>query len=459
MTPTGSTRPGRAARALVLVLPVVLAALLAPPTAAPAPAGEASLVRVYRHEGMIHDNTAHILERALETAANEKAALFVLELDTPGGLVTSTEEIVRTMLNSRVPIATWVGPRGAHAASAGFFLLLAADVAAMAPVTRTGASAVINATGDNKEGDIALKKASADLQALIRSAARMRGRPADLAEQAVRDARSWTEDEALEDKLIDVVAASRAELLERLDGRTVARPDGTTVVLHTKDARVVEHTLAWSEDVKNILLYPTVIALMLSLAALGIYAEMTHPGLILPGVVGGIALLVFLYASNIMPVSMLAALLVVAGIIAFILEIKVVSYGLLGISGTLSIALGLWLLFPSDVPGLQLPVASLVTVLAVLVGGLTAVTVVVRRTLRLPPTTGREGIVGEVGRTLTALAPEGTIFVHGEIWKAQADRPVAAGAAVRVVRSEGLTLYVEPCETGTAVPATARRDE
>lgn len=412
--------------------------------AAGAPAGAASpVVRVYRVDGMIHGVTAAIVERGLAAAAAERAALFVLELDTPGGLVDATEDIVRAILNSPVPVAVLVTPRGAHAASAGFFILLAGDVAAMSPVTRTGASSVITMGGENREGDIALKKASQDLQALLRSVSRMRGRPAELAELAVKDAKSWSAEEALDAKLIDLLAENRDDLLRKLDGRTIKRPDGTSVTLVLAGARVVGHSLMWQEDLKNVVLHPTIIALLLTIAVIGIYVEFTHPGLVLPGVVGAVALLVFLYGSHVLPVRYFAAALVAVGVVAFILEIKVVSYGMLSLAGAVAIGAGLFLLFPRDVPGLAIPLGTLVPIALFLVAAIGGVTWLVARTARLSPRTGREGLVGEEGHATSALDPEGTVFVHGEVWSARANESIPSGARVRVTGSEGLLLHVE----------------
>ncbi len=414
------------------------------PAAVPAAAGgTAPVVRTYRVDGMIHGVTSAIVERGLAAAAAEHAALFVLELDTPGGLVDATEDIVRAILNSPVPVAVLVTPRGAHAASAGFFILLAGDVAAMSPVTRTGASSVITMGGENKEGDIALKKASQDLQALLRSVSRMRGRPADLAELAVKDAKSWSAEEALDAKLIDLLAENRDDLLKKLDGRTIRRPDGTSVTLALAGARVVEHSLMWQEDLKNVVPHPTIIALLLTIAVIGIYVEFTHPGLVLPGVVGAVALLVFLYGSHVLPVRYFAAALVAVGVVAFILEIKVVSYGMLSLAGALAIGAGLFLLFPRDVPGLALPLATLVPLALFLVAVVGGVTWLVARTARLAPTTGKEGLVGEEGHATSALDPEGTVFVHGEVWSARARESIPPGARVRVTGTEGLLLHVE----------------
>lgn len=424
---------------------LVLVALLGS-WAAPA----APTVYVLRQEGVIHGVAASILERALEQAATRKADLFILELDTPGGLVDAAEDMVREILASPVPVCVFVSPRyGAHAASAGFFLLLAADVAVMAPVTRTGASSVITLGGENKEGDIALKKASEDLSALIRSAARARGRPAEIAEKAVREAKSWSAEEALEARLIDFIADDFPDLLRRLEGREVARPDGRKLHLVLAGAEVLRHQLAWEERVRNWILQPTVVIILLVLAGLGLYIEFNHPGLILPGAVGVVSLLVFLYASQVIPISFFGAALVLLGLVLFILEIKVVSFGLLGVGGALAIALGLWLLFPANIPGLSVPLTTLAPVIVFMIAVLALVTWVVGRAMREKVTTGREGIVGEAGTATSDLAPEGTVFVHGEVWRARSEAPVESGARIRVVGVEGLTLLVEASRPGS----------
>jgi membrane-bound serine protease (ClpP class) len=407
-------------------------------------AGAGPVVRVHRHEGVIHGVSADILERVLADAARDGDALVIYELDTPGGLVDAAERMVQSVLNSKVPVAVFVAPKGAHAASAGFFLLLAGDVAAMAPLTRTGAAHPITAGGENKEDDIALKKTAEDLSALIRSTARARGRPPELAEKAVRDAVSWSAEEALEARLIDLVVSDREALVQALDGREIVRSDGSRETLALAGATLRPHELDWVEQVKDVVLHPVVMALLLSLAALGIYIEFTHPGLILPGAVGAIALLVFLYGSRILPVNYLAAALVAAGIVFFILEIKITSYGLLGLAGTAAIALGLWLLFPGTVPGLRLPLSMLAPIVLFLAGALGLVAWVVSRAMRRKPTTGREGIVGAVGRVIDPLDPEGWVFVWGERWRARSTGPIAAGRTVRVTGSEGLLLLVEP---------------
>jgi membrane-bound serine protease (ClpP class) len=380
----------------------------------------------------------------------------VIELDTPGGLVTAAEDFVKQILGSEVPVCVFVSPRGAHAASAGFFILLASDVAAMAPVTRTGSASPVQLGGENKEGDVQLKKISEDLSALMRATARNRGRPADLAEEAVRDARSWSAQEALEAGLIEVMANDLNELLGKLDGRQITRSDGSTEVLQLEGAEVVRHELDWGEEFKKVLMQPLVLLLLVGIAAVGIYLELTNPGLILPGVVGVAALLVVLYVSQTLPVNYFAFALIALGLILFILEIKVVSYGMLTLGGAVCLGVGLWFVFPRSVPGLGISMLTFVPVLVFIVGLVALVTFLVARTYRHPVNTGREGMVGLVGEASGELSPSGRVFVHGEYWNARATSPVPANARVRVVGVEGLKLIVEPVDS---VPAISDREE
>lgn len=404
---------------------------------------EAPRVRVLRVRGMIHAVTAAIIDSALETASREGDSLVILELDTPGGLVDATEQIVQSMLNSSVPVCVYVSPRGAHAASAGFFLLIAADVAAMAPLTRTGASHPITAGGPNREDDVALKKVAEDLSALLRTTATRRGRSPEIAEQAVREAKSWTAEEALASGLIELIANDGTDLLRQLDGREVVRPDGTTTRLATSEFQLVHHRIEWRKRLASVILHPVMLGLMLALASLGIYIELTHPGLILPGLVGAACLLVFLYGSSVLPVNYLAAALIALGLVMFLLEIKINSYGLLGIGGAIAVLVGLYLLLPRDIPGLAIPLRVLIPLGLSLVLLLGSVTFLVARSQRAPIATGREAAIGAIGRVEVAIDPVGKVFVHGELWSASASHRLEVGRTVRVVSHDGLQLKVE----------------
>ena len=440
------TKPFRRGRAIGALLLLLLAGGLAHA------ADEAPVVRVVEQSGMIHPVAAAIIGKALDEAAEQNESLVVIRLDTPGGLVTAAEDVVKAILGSEVPVCVFVSPRGAHAASAGFFILLSSDVAAMAPVTRTGAASPIQLGGENKEGDVALKKVSEDLSALIRATARNRGRPADLAEEAVRDARSWSAEEALDAGLIELIANDVDALIEKIDGREIARSDGSKVVLELSGAEIVRHQLQWGEELKQVLMQPLVLLLLVGIAALGIYLELTNPGLILPGVVGAIALLIVLYVSQSLPVNYFAFALIGLGLILFLLEIKVVSYGMLTVAGAACLGVGLWFVFPRSVPGLRLSMWTFLPVIVFVVGLVALVTFLVARTYRHPVNTGREGMIGLVGEATGKLDPDGRVFVHGEYWNARATVPVAPRARVRVVSVEGLRLVVEPMDAAGNPP-------
>ncbi|NJN65098.1 MAG: nodulation protein NfeD, partial [Acidobacteria bacterium] len=351
----------------------------------------AGVVRVHRIEGGIYGVTASSLERALAEAESEGAVLFVLELDTPGGLVTAAEDMISAILNSEVPVAAFVTPKGAHAASAGFFLLIASDVAAMSPVTRTGSAHPVTIGGENSAQDIGLKKLAEDLAALIRSAAAARGRPAELAEKAVSEAKSWSAEEAVQAGLVDVIADDLDELIDLLDGREIVRSDGTRQTLSLKGAVVVRHEPTALENIEEFLFHPVTMGLLLVLAGLGFYIEFNNPGMIVPGVVGALCLLVFLYGSQVLPVNLVGIALVALGIVLFVLEIKIVSYGLLTLAGGVSVAAGLYLLFDRAVPGTGVSLAAIAAIAVAAMAAAGAVTWMVVRAQRQKPTTGREG--------------------------------------------------------------------
>lgn len=424
-----------------LALVALLVAFAAPLAAS---AQDEPTVRVHRLEGMVHGVSAAVLERVLIQAEESGDALVVLEMDTPGGLVVSAEDMISAILNSPVPVAAFVTPRGAHAASAGFFLLLAADVAAMSPVTRTGSAHPVTAGGQNTKEDIGLKKVAEDLAALIRSAAAARGRPADLAEQAVTEAKAWSAEEALEVGLIDLLVTDTEELVGRLDGREIIRSDGARQTLDLAGAKIIEHELTDLEEIKSVVLHPLVMGLLLVLAGIGFYIEFQNPGMFVPGLLGLACLLVFLYGTQVLPVNIFGLALVALGIVMFVLELKVPSFGLLTLGGGACVAAGLYLLFDSGVPGMEIPVGSILFLTAVMMIVVTGVGFLVVRAQRRSPTTGREGVVGEVGEAATALDPDGTVMVHGEFWAARADAPLPRGARVRVVAVlPGLKLSVE----------------
>ncbi len=418
---------------------IFLAFLLGPARGAP------PSIRLVEFETSVTGATANRILRSIEDAEEAGDDLVLIQLDTPGGDIRALQRIVKGMLNASRPIVVWVGPAGAQAASAGFFILIAADVAAMAPGTRCGAAATIYGTGEGKEDDVLLKKINADMAALLRSIAERRGRNVDVAEKAVMAAEAWSEREALDAKLIDLVAATREELLGALEGRQIRRFDGSTVRLQTKDARFVQTEFGARQELYEFIANPIVAPLLLLIGLTALYIELNHPGLVLPGLVGALCLVLFFFAAQALPVSTIGVLLILLGLVMFILEIKIVSYGMLTLGGAVCLAIGAMMLIEGPIPELRVPPAAVLPGVLVCVGVLGVVVRLALRAQRSPVATGVEGLVGEVGTVEKSLDPEGKVFVHGELWDAVAvGGSVARGRRVRVVRTEGLRLVVEP---------------
>ena len=432
----------------------------AEPSAEPAAEPAAGLVVRVRVDSIIHPVAVEFLEDAIAEADAAGAEAVVVELSTPGGLLPSTREIFTAMLGAATPVVVYVAPSGAQAASAGFFLLMAADVAAMAPGTNTGAAHPVGGQGEEIEGAMG-DKVTQDAAATIRSLAARHGRNAELAEAAVLESRSFTADEALEAELIDLVSPSLPALLAALDGREVVK-NGRTMTLETAEAEVREVEMSPWRKILAALAHPNIAYILLSLGFLGIYFELMNPGSIFPGVVGGICLILAFFSLSVLPVNYAGVALILLAIVLFIAEIKVPSYGMLTVGGVVSLALGGLMLFKSPLPALRVSLELVfgVALLAALVVGFLMRLAV--RAQRNRVRTGSEGLLGEVGRAFTALGPgdalPGKVFVHGEFWHARAGRPVAAGEAVRVTGVEGMLLGVEPeaaLAPGPAVPAAA----
>ena len=408
----------------------------------------APIVRSVSFDSPIHASSAKRILEAIEEADRAGDALLLIELDTPGGSVEATETLVKRMLAAKTPIAVWVGPAGAKAASGGFYLLIAADVAAMAPGTRTGAASVVWGMGKSESDDVLLKKATSDLAALARSIAEHRRRNVAACEKAVLSADSYTDAGAVKDGIVDLVAKDRDDLLRQLDGRTVRRFDGRAIVLALAGASVVEpvrsRTQRLEERVGGFLADPTVVYLLLLIGLAGLYAEFNHPGAIAPGVIGALALILFAFGARNLPISAVGLVLVLVGVVLFILEIKFVSHGLLAVLGTIAVVAGSLLLFPGAGRDVRPPLA------VVLPGSLTLAalcflaTRLALKARREPLQTGAEGLRGEIGIVQNALEPDGTVFVHGELWEAVAvSGKVPAGARVRVLRVRDLVVDVE----------------
>jgi membrane-bound serine protease (ClpP class) len=336
----------------------------------------------------------------------------------------------------------YVAPSGAQAASAGFFILMSADIAAMAPGTNTGAAHPVGAGGEDIEGTMA-KKVEEDSAANIRSMARRNNRNVELAQAAVLQSRSFTADEALEGKLIDLIAPSFDKLLVALDGRTVQRGDAV-VTLHTRGAQVKEIELSPLRRLLAVIAQPDIAMILLTLGGLGMYFELMSPGAVLPGVVGGICLILGFFALSVLPVDYAGVALLVLALILYIAEVKVVSHGVLGIGGTIALVLGAVMLFKSAEPALRVSLEVIVSLAAFSLAVVGFLMFMALRARSAPVRTGMEGLVREVGTARSPIDPRGKVFVHGEIWDAVSDEPVAPGDPVEVVAVRNLTLAVRP---------------
>ncbi|MGZ4809609.1 MAG: NfeD family protein [Thermoanaerobaculia bacterium] len=393
-----------------------------------------------RVDGPIHPITDEFIGRAIDLAEREKDQAVVIEIRTPGGLDDSTRGIVEKILRSSVPVIVFVSPSGSRAASAGFFILEAADIAAMSPGTNTGAAHPV-LLGE-KMDDVMKTKLENDASAFMRSIAAKRSRNVTVAESAVRESKSFTEQEALQQKLIDVIAPDFASLLRSVEGRTLHRFNGTTATLHVigKPVRTYEMTLkqrilAWIMD-------PNVAFILFALGALALWAEFNHPGAVIPGVVGVVSILLAVFALNLLPVRFAAVALLLGAFVLFGLEAKFTTHGVLGIGGIICMVFGALFLVDGPIPEMRV---NLFTALAVSIPiGVISVflmTLVVRaRKNRVE--TGREGMIGEVG----VARGDGRVFVHGELWNTVGDAALMAGERVRVRAVDGLRLVVEPIE-------------
>lgn len=397
---------------------------------------------------------ATYIDEGLADAANRHAALVLITMDTPGGLGESMKDIIQHILTSPVPVAVYVSPTGARGASAGFFILLSADIAAMAPATHTGAASPVVAIGgfQLQIDETMKKKILNDVMAFLRSYAEKRGRNPVLAETAVTDAKAFTEKEALDGKLIDLIASSPEDLLHQLDGRTITRFDGTKSVLSLKDAVSTPFELSARQSFLARIVEPDVFFVLLMVGVLGLYTEFTHPGMVAPGVIGGICAVLALYAMHLLPVNFAGVLLILLALALFILEAKFASHGVLAIGGIVSMILGAMFLIRSPLTsgGVSLGVALAATLPCALIT--VFLMRLVLRSRSWKSTTGREELIGEEGIAISGLGAgaEGMIRVHGELWQAVSPRAVSEGKAVRVRSIEGLKLHVEPEEAAVA---------
>ena len=383
----------------------------------------------------VHPISSEYIIRSIDKAERDNASLLIIVLNTPGGLDSAMREIIAKILASPVPVMTYVGPGGARAASAGFYIGIASDLFVMAPGTNTGAAHPVGISITGQAMDKTMEeKVTHDAASYIKTLAEKRGRNVQAAEDAVRKSLSYTEKEALEKGLIDLVAGSEEEIIAHFDGQTLKRFNGETVELHLRGEAVVDIPMTARQKFLLTISNPNLAYILLMLGLLGLYFEFAHPGAILPGVLGGISLLLAIFSFQILPINYVALLLILLAIGLFILEVKVQSFGILGAGGIIAMVIGSVMLIDSPIPELQ-PSLKIIIPLAV---GLSLIFLfllfLVVRAHSRKATTGKEGLVGEIGTAQTDLSPEGKVFVHGEIWNAEAAEPIAKGSKVRVTQ-------------------------
>ena len=405
------------------------------------PALAAAPVSLIEMDGAISPITVRLLDSAIEHARADGAQALIVELNTPGGLERSMRSMVQSILKSDVPVIVYVAPTGARAASAGVFITIAAHVAAMAPATNIGAAHPV-AVGGQMDKEMT-KKVENDAAAFARTIATERGRNVDWAEKAVRSSVSATEREAVKLHVVDLIADSVPDLLAKVDGRVVKTSKGP-VTLATRDAKVIPIQVRFRDRFLALITDPSVAYILMMVGMLGIFFELSNPGSVLPGVIGGISLILAFFAFQSLPINWAGLMLILFGLILLIVEIKVASHGVLTVGGIVAMLLGSFMLYDAPESG-GLRISWVVVVPTV--GSMAALVIFAvsagLRALYQPPSTGAVGMVGHVGVVRSALNPEGQVLIDGELWRAVApDGPVAAGEAVEVRAMDGLTLQV-----------------
>lgn len=397
-------------------------------------------IKVIRIEESINPGTAAFLARGTQQAAEDEAVLIVVQLDTPGGLVSSMRTMVKTIMNAPVPVVVYVSPSGAQAASAGVFVVMAADIAAMAPGTNIGAAHPVVAGGKEMDETMDTKMVN-DLVAFIKSIASKRNRNADWAEEAVRKSVSITAEEALKLDVVDLVAQDMNDLLLKLEGWPVQTREGEKkLALKGLTTERVQENLR--DKILKTISNPNIAYILMLIGLAGLYFELSHPGAIFPGVIGGISLILAFYAFQTLTVNYAGLLLILLGAILFLLEIKVTSYGLLSIGGIICLTLGSIMLFNTGTTGLRVSWSVLIPAVLVISGFFMTVAFLAVRAHMAKPRTGYQGLIGEIAVAKESLAPEGKVFVHGELWNATSEDIVPVGTRVEVIGVENLLLKV-----------------
>jgi membrane-bound serine protease (ClpP class) len=391
----------------------------------------------------IHPITDEYIGRAIAEAEHNKDQALLIEINTPGGLLESTRDIIEKILASPVPVIIYVTPSGSRAASAGFFILESADVAAMAPGTNTGAAHPVS-LGGGKMDDTMKEKIENDSAALMRSVVSKRGRNVEIAETAVRQSKSFTDQEALTQKLIDYVAPSEDDLFKQLQGKQVKRFDGQTITLNLVGDPVRPFDMTLKQHILGYLMDPNIAFILFAVGALALYVEFNHPGAVVPGTVGVVFILLAVFAFNLLPVRFAAIVLILASFALFALEAKFATHGVLAIGGIVTLTLGGLLLVDAPIPEMRV---HLLTALAVSIPlGLITVFLmsIALKARHNKVVTGVQGLIGEIGLTQSALSPQGKVFIHGELWDAISSANVPAGQPVVVRQVKGLQLSVDP---------------
>src|ERR1700734_1802907 len=400
--------------------------------------------------------TEEYISRAVDEAQRRSDQAVLIEINTPGGLFDSTRNIIQKITGSSVPVIIYVTPSGSRAASAGFFILESADIAAMAPGTNTGAAHPVNLGGGQMD-EVMKQKVENDAAALMRSVVARRGRNVDIAESTVRQSKSFTEQEALTQHLIDYVASNEDDLFRQIDGKSFKRFNGQEVTLKLSGQPVVAFGLTVKERILGYLMDPNIAFIFLAIGALALYAEFNHPGAVVPGTVGVVFILVAAFALNLLPTRFAALVLILGAFALFAAEAKFVTHGVLTVGGIALLTLGGLLLVDSPIPEMRV---HLLTAMAVSIpfGIITAFLMTIAyRARRNKIVTGEQGLVGETGVAQTPLSPQGKVFVHGELWDAIASTTLPIGQLVVVRQVEGLTLQVDPLAVTRLAPATAVR--
>lgn len=443
-----------AAFSAIFSLLAAVAGMLLLPSSSASETTSSPAVLELKLDGEVEPILATYIDEGLQDAAQRHASLVLITMDTPGGLSDSMKDMIQHILASPVPVAVYVSPTGARGASAGFYILLSADIAAMARGTHTGSATPVIAIGGAfpmQIDEAFRKKINQDATAFLRSFTERRGRNPELAEKAITEGKAFTETEALNAKMIDLVANSTEDLLRQLDGRTITRFDGTKVTLELKNAIRTPFELSARQKFLSRIVQPDIFFLLLILGALGLYTEFTHPGVVAPGVIGGICLVLALYDMHFLPVNLAGLFLIALAMAFFILEAKTPSHGVLALGGVVSMFLGALFLVrsPLTAGGVSLGVAASATLpfaaFAVIL------TRLVLRSRKWKTATGKEELIGSTGTVTQELkaGAEGMVRVHGELWRAVSLQPVPEGKSVQVTKVEGLKLYVEPVEVAS----------